>query len=269
MYAPQKIGLIAGQGPLPEMLCQRWEAMGFIPVIVLLDGISDLNLKKNNRISQVFSIGQAGKILSFLTEQSVKNLTMVGALSRPNFWTLKTDAVGLSIIFKVIFKRTGDDRLLKILRHTFEQYNITVVGIHEYIPELLCPPGLLSQKRPTSEEMQAIQSGINVAKEHGRQDLGQSIIIYADGSYRAEDKRGTNHLILSSPPHQSGILVKMSKPQQDLALDMPTIGITTINNAVQVGLKGIVVEANKTIVVDREMVLKACDKHGLFFWGWE
>ena len=71
--------------------------------------------------------------------------------------------------------------MLKILRHTFEQYNITVVGIHEYIPELLCPSGLLSQKRPTSKEMESIRSGINLAKEHGRQDLGQSIIIYADG----------------------------------------------------------------------------------------
>ena len=263
-----KIGLIAGQGLIPDALASRWESQGITPVIVGLQGITDSSLFKN-RLYAEFSVGQAGHILNFFKSQGVTKLVMVGALTRPNFWTLRTDLTGLKIVARVLLRRVGDDSLLRLVRREIETFGIQVVGIHEYMPEMLCPAGVLTQTLPSTDDLQTIAMGFTAAKQHGADDKGQSIVVNTSGVCGFETRAGTNALIESCVGQSGAILVKVSKPQQDLALDMPTIGVSTVRNILKAGFKGIAVEAGKTIIVDQESVVRLCDEHGIFLIGIE
>lgn len=264
----QKIGLIAGQGALPAALIKRWEETGLTPVIVALDGITPPSLC-DDKISATFSIGQAGHILEFFKSQGVKQLVMAGALKRPNFWTLRTDLYGLKIVLKLLFKKMGDDTLLRNIRREIETFGISVAGAHEFLPEILSPVGILGKIMPTNEDLQIIQAGFIAAKDHGANDKGQSVIVNESGVLGFEDVHGTNALIASCAGANHALLVKVSKPQQDLALDMPTIGLSTVKNILTSGLRGIAVEAGKTIILDRDDVIRMCDDNGLFLVGVE
>lgn len=262
----QKIGLIAGQGSIPDALASRWESEGLTPVIVGLKGTTDISVFKN-RIAAEFSIGQAGHILNFFKSHGVTKLVMVGGLQRPNFWTLRTDFVGMSIVARLLFRKMGDDSLLKFIRDEIQKYGITVVGVHEFLPEMLSPSGVLGKISPTPDDLKIIADGFRAAKIHGADDKGQSIVVNADGVCGFEDVSGTNALINKCHGASGAILVKVSKPQQDLAFDMPTIGISTIEHVLKSGFKGIAVEADKTIILDREAVIKMCDDNGIFLMG--
>ncbi len=264
----EKIGLIAGQGSIPEALANRWESEGLTPVIVGLKGITDPSIFKN-RIAAEFSIGQAGHILHFFKSHGVTKLVMVGALRRPNFWRLRTDFVGLGIVARLLLRQMGDDSLLRFIRREIEKFGIQVMGLHDYMPELLCPSGVLTKTIPTAEDLEIITKGFAAAKQHGADDKGQSIVVHASGLCGVEGRDGTNALIASCAGQVGAILVKVSKPQQDMALDMPTIGVSTVENILKSGFKGIAVEAGKTIIVNQDMVVGLCDEHGLFLVGFE
>jgi hypothetical protein len=270
MYTPEKIsvkiGLIAGQGALPEMLLHRWEQQGFVPVVVALDGITAPDIL-NGRISRTFSIGQAGHILDFLTSQNVEKLVMIGSLKRPNFLTLRTDMVGLKIILKLLFRKVGDDGLLRTVRNEIESRGIKVVGAHEFLPEILCPVENLTALQPDENDWGRIRSGFDAAKNHGAADKGQSVVIAADGQISFEGTDGTNALISSCKGQAFPILVKVSKPQQDLAFDMPTIGLNTIETAHKAGFKGIAIEAGKALIVNQRDVVRKSNEYGLFLVG--
>jgi DUF1009 family protein len=262
------IGLIAGQGTLPDALVARWESNGLTPVIVGLKGITPPALL-NGRVSAEFSIGQAGHILSFFKSNGVTELVMVGGLKRPNFWTLRTDFLGMTIVAKLLCRKVGDDGLLKFIRREIETFGIHVVGVHEFLPEILCPSGVLGKHHPTDDDLTVIADGFRAAKQHGADDKGQSIIVNANGVCGFEGAEGTNALIHSCHGAENAILVKVSKPQQDLAFDMPTIGLSTVDAVLKSGLKGIAVETGKTIILDRDEVVRKCDENGLFIMGRE
>lgn len=266
MRSSQKIGLIAGHGDLPSLLIRKWEEAGLIPVIVALHGFTSPEVI-SGRISRFFSIGQAGGILRFLKSEGVTELVMVGGLKRPNFLTLRTDFVGLGIIIRLIFRRMGDDSLLKFIRSEIEKFGIQVVGVHKYLPEILCPHGVLGHIQPSVDDLKLISKGYKIAKNHGAEDKGQSVVISPDGKLGFESKYGTNALISSYKNSSGHILVKVSKPQQDLALDMPTIGIKTVELAYQSGFKGIAVESGKTIILEQEKVISLCNEYRIFLIG--
>lgn len=268
MHTSEKIGLIAGQGQIPEMLLKAWERAGLSPVIVGLDGITDQALL-TGRCGAFFSIGQVGHIFDFLRSHQVKRVVMIGAMRRPNFWTLRTDAVGLRIILSLLLRRMGDDSLLKFIRAQFEKRGISVVGAHEFLPDILASAGAMGSVVPDDVTLSRIRNGFRAAKRHGADDKGQSIVIGECGQILLETESGTNALIKLASGLKRAILVKVSKPQQDLALDMPTIGPETVRQAIAVGIIGIAVEAGKTMLVDRQDVVRLCNDAGLFLLGIE
>ncbi|OIN86426.1 MAG: hypothetical protein AUJ12_05615 [Alphaproteobacteria bacterium CG1_02_46_17] len=256
MCASQKVGIIAGGGDLPARLGEALSHQGYEPVI--------------GRLGADFSVGQAGKIISFFKSQHVSRLVLVGSLSRPNWWTVRADFRGLKIISKLILKSVGDDALLKVIRRELESEGFEICGVHEFMPELLCPAGVLGSFQPDKNAEQAIVHGIRAAKQHGQDDLGQAVVVDArSGKVIAKETcSGTDALIRSVRESDvPKILVKMSKPQQDMALDMPTIGTRTIEEARKSGFIGIVAEAGATLVPEQDKIIDLCNRYEIFFKG--
>lgn len=266
----KKVGILAGTGRSPELLAERLEAEGKTPYIVAFSGITDPSLYRE-RQHLVAPIGMAGRILSWLKEQGVSDVVMTGALKRPEWSKLKVDPRGMMIIAKVALKKLGDDSLLRVLRKEIEAEGLTLRGIQDFVPELLAGEGVLGLVQPLPEDEDTIQRGFNAAKELGRQDQGQSVVVQQDSVLGLEDAGGTKALMEKAAKDKSvgrgPILVKVCKPQQDRALDMPTIGVQTVETAREGGFAGIVVEAGETLILDSAEVVRLCNNYGLFLLG--
>ena len=128
---------------------------------------------------------------------------------------------------------------------------MAVRGIHEVVPELLIRDGILGRHKPSKQDLLDIKRAVPVASELGRLDVGQAVIVQEG-------------LVLAV---EGGILLKLRKPQQDMRIDLPTIGSRTIERAKEAGLNGVVLHAGNGLIVDEAEVIKTADKLGLFVMG--
>lgn len=249
-----KIGVIAGSGKLPEIAEREMTQLGMSVVTCYLN--------------QDFSIGEAGRIIQYFKNRHIKTLILIGGVARPNWLKVKTDGRGFGIMWRILFRRYGDNRLLSVIRQELEKEGFHVRGIQEFLPDLLCPEGVLTRTQPTINDHKAIDKGVAEARAHGLKDHGQSVVMAGNFVVGREDRSGTRALIERMEKLKGDkILVKMVKPQQDRALDLPAIGPDTIDQAHRAGFKGIAVTAGACLVIDRDAVIAKADKYGLFVVG--
>ncbi len=261
-------GLIAGGGDLPQILCDKAAREQIIFPVAALESTSAIAIK--TPILQAFPVAKAGAILSFLKQQNVRKLMICGSLKRPNFLSLLPDAKGLAFIAKVALKSLGDDALLKTIRKEIESEGFEIISVQDFMPELLIGETSLSTHKPNADDELSITLGWNVAKHHGLKDLGQSVIVQNETILALEDQNGTDDLIhraslIKQLEGGKPILIKRAKPQQDMALDVPTIGIQTIQYLIIHNFAGLVIEANRTLVLHQNEIKRLCDENGLFF----
>jgi len=264
-----KLGIIAGGGPLPQRLLDHCRETGREVFAVALKGHVEQRLMAQDNVVAIRP-GAAGQILSALKQAGAKELVVVGAVKRPSMLTVLPDWGGIKFLCRVGWRAfRGDDQLLKAIAEEIERSGFKVIGIHEVLPKLLAPAGGIGSIEPEADRATDIELGIQAAKKLGSKDLGQAVVV-ADGKVIAEEgKQGTNALLseVSYSSRSKPILVKMCKPQQDRRLDMPTVGEKTVKIAAEKGFAGIVVEAGKTLMVDRDAAVKQADAAGLFILG--
>jgi DUF1009 family protein len=268
---PPKLGIIAGGGPLPQRLIDHCSATGREVFVVALDGHVEPSMMAQDNVVAIRP-GAAGRILSVLNQEKVEELVIVGAVKRPSMLTVLPDWGGIKFLCRVGWRAfRGDDQLLKAIAQEIERVGFKVIGVHEVLPELLAPVGIIGSIEANADRSADIELGIRAAKNLGVQDLGQAVVV-ADGKVMAEEgKRGTNALLSHASYNTASkpILVKMCKPQQDRRLDMPTVGENTVKLAAEAGFAGIVVEADKTLMADREAAVATANAAGLFILGVE
>jgi len=139
------------------------------------------------------------------------------------------------------------------------------------LKDLVAPNGPFGKIRPENQKLKFIQYGIEEALSLGERDIGQAVVILNDEVIAVEDANGTDDLIRRCRNKNTNlngpILIKVKKPGQDRRVDLPTIGMQTVQLAVECGFSGIVVEAGHTLVVNRPGVTKIADENGLFVVG--
>lgn len=262
-------GLIAGAGQLPALLVKKWQSGGLDPVVIGIEGFAEPDLSTDINLP----LGSAGKIISFLKDNNVSDMVIAGRVSRPDFFRLKPDPRGMMVIAKILLKKTiGDDALLRLIREEIEKDGFRLRGIHEFLPELLTPLGLLTNTSIANEDWLSIETGFAAAIDHGRKDLGQAVVVQNGSVIAFEGIKGTNAMIreasrVKQEIDRGPILVKTCKPQQDQALDLPTAGLSTAKKCAREGFSGIVLQAHHTLLIDREEVIDFCDAHNMFLFG--
>jgi len=215
-------------------------------------------------------LGAGGKAIDLLHSHGVERLVMAGRIRKPKFSQLMPDARTLKFLLGGLLNK-GDDRLLTAIIRTLEgDEGFTFAGVHEEMPELLAPEGVLGCISPDEDGARAMSTAIQAALDLGSQDLGQAAVA-GDGRVLAlEDRNGTDAMLnslMGNSAAQGCVLAKMCKPGQEQRADLPTIGVATIENAAAVGLQGLVVEAGASLIIDRAAVIKAADRLGLFLVG--
>ena len=267
----RKLGIIAGGGSIPKKLIDFCHKHGRDYFVLAIEGNADKNLFNDQIPHHWIRLGQAGTGFAKLKEQKVQDLVMIGTIKRPSFFDIIPDIRTAAFIAKIGAKALGDDSLLKALVNEIESEGILVKGIHDVLPEILAKKGVIGKYKPSKEALIDIKRGIEVATELGKLDVGQAVVVQQGLVLGMEGIEGTDGLITRCKACKrkgfGGVLVKLRKPQQDMRIDLPTIGPVTVLNAKQSGLEGIVVHAENGLIVDEQEVIKLANKNGLFVIG--
>lgn len=274
MTAP--LGIIAGLGDLPVSIADGTVRRGGAVYVLRIAGFEEPRLF--DYPGAVVGFGEVGKQIKLLKSAGCETLVFAGNVSRPDFSALKLDLRGARLLPKVLMAaRKGDDALLRVMLGTFEQEGFTVIGAHEANDDLLIGPGKLAGPDPEEGSQADIARAMVVAREIGRLDIAQACVV-CDGLVLAvEAQEGTDRMLarcLDLPPEirgtpeaRRGVLAKAPKPIQERRVDLPTIGPSTVERAAEIGLAGIVVEANGALVLERDLVIELANERGLFVIG--
>lgn len=260
----QKQGLIAGDGLLPVKMAQYAKENGFDVVAISLSSDNCNQLKKY--CSKVYSCapGEVLKIEKVIKEEAIKQLTFLGKvhkgllLKRPKF-----DTKALELLKNAV--KLNDDEVMLALVKELENIGVTALDQTIFIKNLMIPAGVLSKLNPTPSQMEDVNYGFSLAKEMGKLDIGQSVVVKNKMIMAVEAIEGTDKCIMRGAKlaKKDASVIKVSKPSQDKRFDIPAIGLKTLQTMKKYGANLLTVEANETIIVDQEKVVKFADKNNI------
>ena len=271
---PARMGLLAGWGDYPfvvrDALCQQ----GVEVIGVGIRGHVQPGLEKNCRAYRELAIGRLGAAIRFMKQHGVTAATMAGKvhkdfLFRRGAWVeLLPDWEALRAFGSHWIIGTGDrrdDTLITAAVDAFARHRIDFAPATDFAPELLVPEGVLSGRLTRVQRMD-VEFGWQHAKQLGRLDIGQTVVVKRKAILAVEAMEGTDRCIERAGELCSGggfTVVKVAKPQQDMRFDVPTIGIGTIRQIAAAGGRVLAVEAERTILIDRTATLECARTHGI------
>ena len=258
------LALIAGNGALPAQVA---EAQAERPLICVFGDSQPENLNADVK----FGIETLGSLLLDLGQRGVTQVCFCGGIARPSFDPAKLDSETTPLI-PMLQKAmgAGDNGALQVVKEIFEQTGFAVIGADALVPDLVAPPGVMSEKWPDAQMRRDAARGEAVLAGMAPLDIGQACVIGGEQVLGIETMGGTEHLLNTLPGNahlKSAILCKGPKEGQIREIDMPTIGPATIEQAHKAGLVGIVVDAGDVIVLDAAQCTKLADEYGMVLWS--
>lgn len=265
-----KLGIVAGAGDLPGKLIEACRSSGRPFFVLAIKGHAD-HPAVDEAPHTWLRLGRAGSAETVLRREGVEEVVFAGGVKRPSMRELVPDLKTAKVLLKATRQGLGDDGLLGLVIEEFEAAGVRVVGAHTILPELLAPEGPLGRRTPDETAEADIKRGVEVVRGLGALDIGQSCVVQQGIVLGVEAIEGTDALLRRVGELKrrgpGGVLVKMKKPGQDERIDLPTVGTQTVQEAQAAGLRGIAIEAQGTIVLEREEVARAADDAGLFVVG--
>lgn len=256
--------LIAGDGALPIAVAKAAQENGFEMIAISLSSDNRNQLKKYCSKVYTFGPGEILKIKRTLRNENITQLTFIGKVHKGLLLRCpKFDMEALRLMKEA--QRLNDDAVMLIIVDQLEEMGITVLDQTIFIKNLIAPPGVLGEHEPDSEQIIDVEYGYWLAKEMGKLDVGQSVVIKNKMIMAVEAIEGTDKCIeRGCKLGGKGItVVKVSKPTQDKRFDIPAIGLNTLKTMNRFGAKILAIEANETIIVDQKKVIDFANKKGI------
>lgn len=265
--------ILAGGGALPGILSAALARVGRDHRILAIRGFADRAIRR--RADAAIDILDVSGVLARLDEWKPSGVALAGAVTRP------TPAVFLGALsamrntgeLKQLLAR-GDDHLLRAVVDMLEEHGHRVLGAHEIAPDLLVSAGQLGRIAPSDDASLAIRTGFRCLADLSPYDIGQALVVEGERVTAIEGAEGTDRMLrrvcslsagfLRRAKPSSGILIKSAKRGQELRIDLPAVGPRTVERAAAAGLAGIAVGAGQTLVIERDQMIAAADRLGLF-----
>lgn len=250
----EKLGLLAGAGKLPVECARAARQLGYEVYAVGLLPETDSQLAEIATDFKSISVAQLDAILNYLKENGVRRVTMLGKVTKELLFNgaVKPDARMLQLIM-ALPDRSDDTIMMAFVRELamngFQAFDQTAL-IRKLIPRR----GTITEREPSAAERQDLEFGFMIAKELGRLDIGQTVVIKNRAVMALEAIEGTDECILRGGKLANGgaVVTKVSKPKQDNRFDVPTVGKRTVEVMAEVGATALAIEADKTLLVNRE-----------------
>jgi hypothetical protein len=262
---------LAGGGELPKLLVAACRARQQPVFVLAFEGFTDPETTQDVEHAWV-RLGAAGRGLRCLRDAQVEDLVLAGPIRRPSLVDLRPDARGLKLLARAGGKAMGDDSLLRgVIRMLEEEEGFCVVGVDDILGGITASLGALGKHTPDAMAESDIERGVEVVRALGAVDVGQAAVVQDGIVLGVEAVEGTEALLQRCASLRrdgpGGVLVKLSKPGQELRADLPTIGIDTVKQVRDAGLRGIAIEAERTLIIARDRTVEESDAAGLFLVG--
>ncbi len=258
------LGIIAGGGQFPLLAAESAKKRGLAVVAVAHKGETDPALSEQvDRIVWI-KLGQLGHLIKALKKNGARKALMAGTITkRKMFENVLPDLKGLTVMSRLAVFH--DDDILRAVAGELEREGIEIVSSTAFLPELYAPEGCLTKRKPTRSENEDILFGWRIAKELGRLDIGQCVVVKRKTVLAVEAIEGTDETIRRGGRigKEGAVVVKVSKPEQDMRFDVPTAGRDTIAVMERVKASVLAVEAGKTLLFDREEMIARADEAGI------
>jgi len=258
------LGLIAGNGIFPRLVAAGARASGVPVVAVAHTGETEPELEGEVHACTWVRVGELGKIIKVLKGGGCRRAVMAGGIAKVKiFGGFRPDLRGAAFLAKN--RSLHDDSLLRGIAAELESDGIEVVPSTVFLPELLPEPGVLGRRKPRGRNLHDVAFGRRVARATGSFEIGQTVVVQAGLVLAVEAVEGTDAAIRRGGELGRGgaVVVKASKPGQDLRFDVPAVGPKTIELMQEVGAKVLAVEAGRTLLLERERLLAAADAAGI------
>ncbi len=265
------LGILAGRGILPKAVIQSCIDQGRKYFVLAFNGQTDPELVANAPHAWA-RLGAVNDIIGALKREDVRDLILVGAMTRPSLAHLAPDWRATKILAKIGW-RLGDDGLLKAVIRELESEGFKVIGVEDIIPDIITKSGAIGSVNPSEHAVADIKKAIAVLRSLSKMDVGQAAVVQNGMVLGIEAAEGTDELIRRcqnlQQPGDGAVLVKMRKSGQESRADLPAIGPDTIHNAVAAGFSGIALESGGTLILEYEATKTKADAADIFLYGFD
>ena len=259
-----RIGVIAGSGQFPIIFSKKVKQNGESVYALGLVDETDSTISAVVDKFKWVDLGQVQQMIHYFKQHGVKQAVMLGAVDKTRIFTdIKPDMKAIAIVSRM--DHTQDDALLRSFAREMEAEGIKILAPTEFLPELIATKGCWTKRGPTSAEMADIKFGHLVSKRLGDLDIGQSVVVGGGSVLALEAIDGTDATIKRGGCLSKGqaVVVKTSKPGQDLRFDMPAAGVQTIQVMKEAGIPVLAIEAGKTVVFDKDEMIAFANENNM------
>ena len=261
----EKIGILAGAGKLPVECARAAQKLGYEVFAVGLLSQTDSEIANFSKDYQPISVGQLEAILNYLSQNEIKKITMIGKVTKELLFngSVIPDAKMLQLIMSLPDRK--DDTIMRAFVLELAKAGMETFDQTALIRKLMPHRGTISSHEPSETEKADMDFGFMIAKELGRLDIGQTVVVKDRAVMALEAIEGTDECIRRGGKLANGgaVVVKVSKPEQDNRFDVPTVGKKTLEVMAEIGATALAIEADKTLLVDQENVVAFADEKNI------
>jgi DUF1009 family protein len=258
-------GLIAGNGRFPFLVLEGARSQGIEMAVIALKEEASPELEKIAKRLHWVSLGELSKAIELMQSEGVKQAVMAGQVKHNKiFSSIRPDWKLAKLLLSLSRKNT--DSLIGAVAKVFEEEGIQLVDSTMFLKPLLPEAGVLTRRAPSAQEAADMEYGLGVARHIAAKDIGQTVVVADSACVAVEAMEGTDETIARAARFANGrrlVVVKVSKPRQDMRFDVPVVGLPTVESMKMAGATALAIDANRTLLFDREQLIAMADDAGI------
>ncbi len=253
---PEILGIIAGNGVYPRLLADAARKAGVNRIVAAaFTGETDPGLAQHVELIEWMRVGQLNRLLKFFNEHKVHHAIMAGQIAPKNLFDLRPDLKALLLLGKL--KQRNAESIFAAIADELARIDVDLLPATTFLEDSLASPGLIAGAKLSRREEEDVDLGWKMAKEIARLDIGQTVVVKNGTVVAVEAFEGTSDAIRrgGALAREDAVMIKVAKPNQDMRFDVPVIGVETIRVAAEVKLRVIAIEAGKTLLLERDVIV--------------
>ena len=264
------LGIIAGNGAYPFLVAKAARLRGVSAIhVAAFENETRAELAEEADSIEWMRVGQLSRLLKYFEKVGVERVIMAGQIAPKNLFDLRPDLKVLMVLSRL--KKRNAETLFGALGDELAKVGVQLLPATTFLEDSLATEGLIAGPKPKKRALEDVAYGFEIAKEVSRLDIGQTVVLRNGTVLAVEAFEGTNDAIRRGAAlgKQGAVVVKVSKPNQDLRFDVPVIGCETLEVASAAGVAIIAVEAGKTLLLDKEAVVALAAKRQVTVYGYK
>jgi DUF1009 family protein len=258
-------GLIAGNGRFPFLVLEGARSQGIEMAVIALKEEASPELEKIAKRLHWVSLGELSKAIELMQSEGVKQAVMAGQVKHNKiFSSIRPDWKLAKLLFALPRKNT--DSLIGAVAKVLEEEGIHLVDSTMFLRPLLPDAGVLTRRAPSAQEAADMEYGLGIARHMAAKDIGQTVVVADSACVAVEAMEGTDETIARAARFANGrplVVVKVSKPRQDMRFDVPVVGLPTVESMKMAGATALAIDANRTLLFDREKLIAMANDAGI------